>query len=442
MTAGTNNFLPFATGGSANVINDATYAALSAVTNGFASGIAQSQQLNKVWRQSSVMAAVLGQIIANNGVNASDSDGTSTLVTNLLAAIMAGNGTTPAQFDNTTKVATTAFVQRALGNLQGYRWDNANTTLTSADAGRLIIGATSTSFTYTLPSAAACPIGSVFHIRNLGGSGNITVQAAGSDSIEVYGGAITSVVLKPGDSLDVMSLGSGTVWYASGGSAQLTYSNVWFNNQVGFGTSTLDNNRVKIIGPNANQTGAAQLIVKNSNEQTRISMFANQSDNSAGLLLGGSLINPEFVIFTNDNIQGNNYVLRLDSNGVLKFNSGYGSVATAYGCRAWVNFVGNGSNAANSTINGSGNVSSVYKNGTGQWTINFATALPDATYCGSTMALNGGSGPYGTGVYNSGTPNSGSGQNLVRSTTQFGVGTQGAGGYIIDAYKVDVAIFR
>jgi hypothetical protein len=34
--------------------------------------------------------------------------------------------------------------------------------------------------------------------------------------------------------------------------------------------------------------------------------------------------------------------MRIDSSGNLLFNSGYGSVATAYGCRAWVNFNGTG----------------------------------------------------------------------------------------------------
>jgi hypothetical protein len=61
----------------------------------------------------------------------------------------------------------------------------------------------------------------------------------------------------------------------------------------------------------------------------------------------------------------------------LKFNSGYGSNATAYGCRAWVNFNGV---PASATIRGSGNVSSVTKNSTGNYTVNFTTAMPDANY--------------------------------------------------------------
>jgi len=66
----------------------------------------------------------------------------------------------------------------------------------------------------------------------------------------------------------------------------------------------------------------------------------------------------------------------IDTSGNLKFNSGYGSVGTAYGCRAWVNFDGTGT----VSINGSGNVSSITDNGTGQYTVNFATNMPDDDY--------------------------------------------------------------
>jgi len=65
-----------------------------------------------------------------------------------------------------------------------------------------------------------------------------------------------------------------------------------------------------------------------------------------------------------------------DASGNFQFNSGYGSVATAYGCRAWVNFNGTGTVA----IRASGNVSSITDNGTGDYTVNFTTAMPDANY--------------------------------------------------------------
>ena len=64
------------------------------------------------------------------------------------------------------------------------------------------------------------------------------------------------------------------------------------------------------------------------------------------------------------------------NSGNLQFNSGYGSVATAYGCRAWVNFNGTGTVA----IRASGNVSSITDNGVGDYTVNFTNAMPDANY--------------------------------------------------------------
>jgi len=68
--------------------------------------------------------------------------------------------------------------------------------------------------------------------------------------------------------------------------------------------------------------------------------------------------------------------MRVTSTGDFKFNSGYGSVATAYGCRAWVSFNGVGT----VSIRASGNVSSLTDNGVGNYTINFTTAMPDANY--------------------------------------------------------------
>lgn len=79
-----------------------------------------------------------------------------------------------------------------------------------------------------------------------------------------------------------------------------------------------------------------------------------------------------------------------DASGNFQFNSGYGSAATAYGCRAWVNFNGTGTPA----IRASGNVSSITDNGTGDYTVNFTTAISDANYsavvtAGRTDSING-----------------------------------------------------
>jgi hypothetical protein len=65
-----------------------------------------------------------------------------------------------------------------------------------------------------------------------------------------------------------------------------------------------------------------------------------------------------------------------NASGNLQANSGYGSVATGYLCRAWVNFNGTGTVA----IRASGNVTSITDNGTGDYTVNFTTAMPDTNY--------------------------------------------------------------
>lgn len=56
--------------------------------------------------------------------------------------------------------------------------------------------------------------------------------------------------------------------------------------------------------------------------------------------------------------------------------------APSYTCRAWVNFNGTGTVA----IRGSGNCSSISDNGTGDYTVNFTNAMPDASYATCALA--------------------------------------------------------
>ena len=93
---------------------------------------------------------------------------------------------------------------------------------------------------------------------------------------------------------------------------------------------------------------------------------------------------------------GNNYALsfgtysgslsekaRITSTGDFKFNSGYGSAATAYGVRAWVNFNGTGT----VSIRASGNVSSITDSGTGKYRANFTNSMPDAYYAAEVTVI-------------------------------------------------------
>lgn len=84
----TNDFLVVAPGPAPNVASQATYAADTIVTTGNVSGVAKSAIVNKAWRQSSIMASVLAQLIVDNtGQNAVDDGTISTLLANLKTAL-------------------------------------------------------------------------------------------------------------------------------------------------------------------------------------------------------------------------------------------------------------------------------------------------------------------------------------------------------------------
>jgi len=131
----------------------------------------------------------------------------------------------------------------------------------------------------------------------------------------------------------------------------------------------------------------------------------------------------------------NNIVLDSSGNtavgGVLSFNSGYGSAATAYGCRVWVNFNGTGTVA----IRASGNVTSITDNGTGEYTVNLTTALTDANY--SVV------GSCGTGTAGNDDFNLTTNYNVAPTTSAVRIGSQRANsGVATDAAYISLAIFR
>lgn len=84
-----NNFKAFATAVGANVLSQADWEVLAALASGFQSGKANSAQMNKAYRQSSMIAAMVGQFIANSGVDALDNGDVAGLVTKFTNALTA-----------------------------------------------------------------------------------------------------------------------------------------------------------------------------------------------------------------------------------------------------------------------------------------------------------------------------------------------------------------
>jgi hypothetical protein len=99
--------------------------------------------------------------------------------------------------------------------------------------------------------------------------------------------------------------------------------------------------------------------------------------------------------------------------------------APSYSARAWANFNGTGTVA----IRASGNVSSITDNGTGDYTANFTTAMPDANFSavGTVGAADSGSRVLHNRAFASGS---------IRIQT-----TNGAGG-LGDYDTISVSVFR
>lgn len=122
--------------------------------------------------------------------------------------------------------------------------------------------------------------------------------------------------------------------------------------------------------------------------------------------------------------EGGIQVGEFDANGNFLMNSGYGSVAVAYACRAWVNFNGTGTVA----IRASGNVTSITDNGTGNYTVNLTTAMPDANYAVSTSVTDT------SGIFNDVVSSRAAGSVSVLALN--------SGGTLGDTSGYHVAIFR
>ena len=104
--------------------------------------------------------------------------------------------------------------------------------------------------------------------------------------------------------------------------------------------------------------------------------------------------------------------------------------APSYSARAWVNFNGTGTVA----IRASGNVSSITDNGTGDYTVNFTTALSDAIY--SIVGSSGGqNSTSGGGIYLLD-------QTTARTTSLFRILTITTAANNVDTPQINIAIFR
>ena len=187
---------------------------------------------------------------------------------------------------------------------------------------------------------------------------------------------------------------------------------------------------------NVNVNGAvtADGLTVNSGAIDSATTIQSSDSNVRIKLIDGDASNGVFLVGKGENLafetNGNNERIRIESNGNLQHLS-----KPAYFARAWVNFKGTGT----VSIRDSGNVSSVTDLGTGDYRVNFSTAMTDADY----SIHFGGSPQNGRFLVNwAGTINNGS-TAVVNSTSNCRIAMiDGGSGSRQDAANAYVSIFR
>lgn len=215
------------------------------------------------------------------------------------------------------------------------------------------------STTFRLPDLNGAYSGSIANLF-LRGTANQTTYPAGtvvSDAIRNITGSLG--VIRTQSTAPPLT----GPFYINGGYASITgatgtgYPSVGFDASLAVPTAT-ENRPVSAFGVWVITALGADIVVPPAS--------------TAATLTGGNTFNGSQNIVGDVTVNGNLSGTNIIAN---KFNTQSGD-APSYAARAWVNFNGVGT----VTINASGNVSSITDNGTGDYTVNFSTAMPNTNY--------------------------------------------------------------
>lgn len=250
-----NEILQFAsTDTGTNLLTQPEYAADAQRVTGNQPGIARSKLVNKALRQSNLMASGLGHFIATyQANNVVDTLSATQIADYLYNALVGSLAVTPPQFDNDTSLATTAFVQRALGNMGQFNYViNSTTTITAAQVGQGWISGGDNN-TFNLPLSSGVPEGAT--IRIFCQAGNAIVQRQGSDNIGI-GGATTNTSFQMVGNEWAVLVKHAAGWQVVDGTPLLRICGIFASNKAQSGYTRMANGIILQWGRiNAGNTG-------------------------------------------------------------------------------------------------------------------------------------------------------------------------------------------
>ena len=196
----------------------------------------------------------------------------------------------------------------------------------------------------------------------------------GTSGISGVDGSAGTPALQGSDTNTGISFGTDEVNINTGGSTRATVDS---SGNVGIGTASPNNNYgTNLAVHDSGTTGARLKLSTSGTGEGNLDGFDVISTGSNAFILNRE--SGTLALGSN-----NTTAAEIASGGEFRFNSGYGSVATAFGVRAWVNFNGTGT----VSIRASGNVSSITDSGTGKYRANFTNSMPDAYYAAEVTVI-------------------------------------------------------